>query len=364
MIDDVFVIDAVAHAFDFSAEAPICPEGVRLREIHYDMHVKLNRPQEVLPHDVFLREHTAETLARTLFLETATDFAVTHHVPMYSWFRDGIVNRRQHHECIRRWPNRFLGYAGVDPTQGIDVALRQLDEQLAACPTLVGVKLYPVAVNPLRSYRLDDKDMFPLYDKILEYGLQVVAVHKVLPLGPVPLKYLEVDDVDNAAYAYPSLKFELVHAGLAWVDETAIALAALPNVYVNFEYTTGWLTTGPAGRFMEALATFLKWAGHRKIFYSSGALLNHPWFVLDRFWAMQFSQELCDKYRIEPLTKEQKADMLGRNYANMLGLDIAEMKKRIENDEFSQERRANGKLLPAWSALRAQAERESNLVVA
>ena len=163
MIDDVFIIDAIAHCLDYWDNNVVPGHGESIQDLLCNMHASWNAPDEVLPRDHVLMEMDPETLARTLFLEKSqVDFAITHHLPTYSWFSKGLTTREQNEELVKRWPQRFIGYAGVDPTQGIDVAIRQLEEQVDACPSFVGLKLYPAAVNPLRKFGLDEEHVPPL----------------------------------------------------------------------------------------------------------------------------------------------------------------------------------------------------------
>lgn len=43
----------------------------------------------------------------------------------------------------------------------------------------------------------------------------VVAIHKTIPLGPVPMESFRVDDLDAAFIAYPDLPIAIVHGGFA-----------------------------------------------------------------------------------------------------------------------------------------------------
>ena len=360
MIEDVFVIDAIAHCLDYSDANCVAGHGEPIQDMVYDIHTQWNAPDQVVSREQFLMEMDPETLARTLFLESEVDFAVTHHLPTYSWFTRGLTTRKQNEELVRRWPQRFLGFAGVDPTQGVDVAIRQLDEQMEACPSFIGLKLYPSAVNPLRSFGLDDQDLFPLYERALELGLKTVAVHKAVPLGRAPLAAFHVRDVDTAAANFPDLNFEIVHAGMAFVEETAIPLAQFPNVYANLEITTGWLSapSGPKGVFYDALGAFLMWGGLEKIFFSTTAMAVHPQRVLRSVWDLELPEDVLERFGLKQLTRDDKAALLGLNYAKAVGLDIDALKAGIAGDEFEQERLERGGLARPNEAWQAQYDRE------
>jgi predicted TIM-barrel fold metal-dependent hydrolase len=265
-----------------------------------------------------------------------------------TWFHDGLCSREKNVEVARRWPNRFVSYVGVDPMQGLEACLRDLEEQVRELPRAVGLKLYPDAVEPFRSFRMDDPKLaYPLFERAGELGIRTVAVHKAVPNGPVPMNPYRVDDVDGAAATFPDLSFEIIHSGLAFVDETAHALARFPNVYANLEITSLLMHAAP-GMFEDVLAYFLFMGGPEKILYADGTLFCHPQPLLEKFWNLRLPERLLEKYRLEQLDREAKRLMLGGNYARIVGLDIEAAKARIAEDEFVRERRSTG-LQPAYS---------------
>lgn len=104
--------------------------------------------------------------------------------------------------------------------------------------------------------------------------------------------------------------------------------------------------------FEKVLAEFLLWGGPEKIVYSDGCMFVHSQPILERFMEFQFSDETCEGYGVDKLTKEDKALILGGNYARIVGLDIEAAKDRIAQDEFSQLREQFGRGAPYenWKA--------------
>src|SRR3981081_2880608 len=166
---------------------------------------------------------------------------------------------------------------------------------------------------------MDEDRLCPLYDRALERGIKTIAVHKASPLGPVPMNPYRIDDVEGAAYAFPQLNFEIVHSGLAFLQETAQAIARFPNVYANIE-TTAQLTYFAPGRFEEILAELLLWGGHEKILYSASLPYGHPRPQIEAIWDLSLSQDTLEKYRLATHGPAQKTGILGENYARMIGL--------------------------------------------
>ena len=355
MIDDAFVIDAVAHSPNFANENCRNRSAHELIALVKQLHLYWNPEGYRLPEDYFLVDVDVETVARTLFLESPTDMTVHHHLPLYSWFHDGNVSQEKNAEIARRWPHRVIAYIGLDPTTGTKACIESMERQLEALPTAVGIKFYPHQVEPWRTFRLDEEDrLYPLYERALERGIRTIAVHKAAPLGPVPMNPYRIDDVEGAAYEFPQMNFEIIHSGLAFLDETAQAVARFPNVYANIE-TTSQLTYYGPGKFQEILAQLLFWGGIEKILYSASVPYGHPRPQIEAIWNLQLSQEILEKYKLEQLTRENKAAILGGNYARMIGIDLEQARVEIADDEFSQELRSGG-YQEAWSNWRRGVE--------
>jgi predicted TIM-barrel fold metal-dependent hydrolase len=356
VIDGIFVVDGIAHAFDWRPERRVGVQGQLLAESVLAGLQRYCPPEAMLPPAELVSRYGAGNTARAYFLESDVDLAVTHHVPLYSYLRGGLVTIEDQRELLERWPQRWIAYAGVDPTVGVAEAIESLDRQLELIPATVGVKLYPSQVEPLRSLYLDDRRFFPLWEHVRDRGLKVIAVHKNSVYGPVPGHPFRVGDVEEAAAAFPELMFELVHGGVAFTEETATAIGRFPNVFTNLELTC-WLLFRAPGRFEEIMAQFMLWGGPEKIIWGTGGPAVHPQPLLERFLAFEFSEQTLYRHGIAQITREQKAMILGGSYARMIGLDLEAAGRGIEDDEFAQAQRANGlePLYSTWTSTAAEA---------
>jgi hypothetical protein len=355
MIDGVPVVNAVAHAYNFDADNARGPIGHAVREAFYGIHSHFNPPQWQVPKQLFQSDQSADLLARTHFLESDVDVLVYHTLRLDSLFADGLCSFEKAEELRTRWPTRVVTYLGIDPTLGLERTLDDLDAQHERLPQSLGVKMYPDQLEPYRTFRLDDADlMFPLYERMIELGLRVVAIHKALPNGPVPLAPYGIADVEGAAMAFPGLNFEIVHAGMAFVSETAYALARFPNVYANLEITTMLINKAPR-LFANALAEMLFWGGPAKLLYSDGALFAHPRLGLESFWTFEMPADVLETWGLPPLDRQTKAMILGGNYARMSGLDLRGMLATHGDDEWTRARRDAGGLAAPFSHWRALA---------
>ena len=192
------------------------------------------------------------------FVESYADLATYHVVPIRAYY-DGICSVEKGLEARERWPERFVYYVGVDPMEGAK-AIEDLERQIELFGAPVGLKLYPNSWlgDEVAGWLMDDPEVaFPLFERAQQLGIRTVAVHKAIPLGPVELVHYRVDDVDRAAIAFPDLNFEIVHGGMAFLEETAWQIARFRNVWVNLETTATLLTNRP-GR----LRARVRRAGH------------------------------------------------------------------------------------------------------
>ena len=351
MLDDVFVLDSVTHGYHFDAENSKDPETTNVIAGQlYGLGLASMPPGGLLPWDRWISADDPDLVASTLFAESHTDAAVYHEVPIFGLFEDGGSPLWVGERMRERWPGRVALYGGISPWQ--DGAVDRVDE-LVEEHGVVGIKLYPLDLVEGEAKTLDMSDpevAFPIFERARQRGIKTIAIHKALPLGPVPIAPFEVRDVEGAAAAFPDLTFEIVHGGLAFLEETAWQVARFPNVVINLEGTSIFLGRSPR-RFAEVLGTFLSFGAGPRIIWATGAMAVHPRPLLDAFWKLEMPRDLVENYGMPELTHEIKRAILGENHARILGLDIQAIKREIEGDEFSVQE----ELAPMWSRAAAAA---------
>jgi uncharacterized protein len=359
--DKPFILDAVAHAYHFG-EDNYAHEAHAAAITNLAYGLIAADAKYWMPREAYCRDWGVEEMAWLLFTETDTDVAVFHPTPIDA-YKDGLISVEKAAEACRRWPNRFLAYATVDPLAG-EAALEELERQVELYDP-IGVKLYPTswrAGGYPEGWRMDDPEVaYPLYEKVLSLGLRAVAIHKSVPLGPVPMDPFKPGDIDAAAGAFPNLNFEIVHGGVAFTEETAWMIARFPNVYINMETLNIILALSPR-RFAEIMAGLLSVGGEAvipKFLWGSGAMAQHPKLGLDAFLRFEMPEDLLSAGgvfgAVPRITDEHKAMMLATNYATLHGLDIAQLKASIADDEFARRRRELAGAAPEpWSTTRAR----------
>ena len=79
-------------------------------------------------------------------------------------------------------------------------------------------------------WRMDDPQVaFPVFEKAQELGVNLIGVHKGVPLGPQPIEATQTWDMDGAAANFPDINFVIFHVGLPFIDEICWQLIRLPE---------------------------------------------------------------------------------------------------------------------------------------
>lgn len=344
----LFVLDSVVHGFDATTANVASRYGRSLLLANHAFQwAMVPDPYRLAPTRYF-QAMNADILEAALFLESDIDVACYHTVPAWGFLHDmspiavGLELKRRH-------PHRILLYGGISPLQG-PRALDELDRQIEEWG-IIGLKLYPVDVinGEIKVLRFDDQDLlYPVLERCRRRGVKVVAVHKAMPLGRVPMDPFRNSDVDYAVMDFPDLNFEVVHSGFAFLDEAVAQMARFPNVYVGLESTAALAVRHPR-KLARILGEFLAAGGQRKLFWSSGASSPHPRPVLEAFAQLRMPDDMVEGDGYPPLTEAIMADILGLNYARMHGLDVAAIRAAIGDDDLTRRRRQG--IAPPWSRL-------------
>lgn len=349
MDPEPFIIDAVAHAYNLGPDNYGDGKFRRLgaeavAELAWVLASGPTEPKYALPREAYLSDWSVHDTASMLFKESLTDAAVIHHLPIYA-FKDGSVGIEKVAEAREKYPQRFVaGFAGVDPLAG-DEAVRSLERQVDLFqPT--GLKIYPTSWtgDTLQNWRMDDtKVIFPLLEKAQELGIKVIAIHKAVPTGTVPITdAYGAKDVEVAAFHFPDLDFEIVHGGLSFIEETAWVLAQHSNIWINTEVWNVVLMRRPV-IFAKLLVDLMHVGGMPvldRIMWGTGTTLAHPRPAIEAFLDFQIPEDMLEGAGLlgplGPLTDEHKRNILGANLARLHGFDIDTLRAGIADDEFSR----------------------------
>jgi len=156
-------------------------------------------------------------------------------------------NRKVPNELVAdladKYPDRFIGFAGVDPHKGMD-AVRELEHAVKDLG-LCGLNMEPC----FQRLPANDKKYYPLYAKCVELDIPVTMHISTNYIPEYTMKQGHPLLVDEVAVDFPELKFICSHAGWPWVAELMGVVWRHKNVYVDISGTypkyfstpgTGW----------------------------------------------------------------------------------------------------------------------------
>jgi len=123
-------------------------------------------------------------------------------------------------QTVERWPDRFWGFATVNPWYG-ERAVAELRRAIGA--GLLGVKLDPV----LQGFLLCDPLVYPVVEAAIELNAPIYF-YTGTPVNALPLQLAEL------AQRYPEGRFIMGHMGNPdfWLD-VPIALRQAPNLWAE-----------------------------------------------------------------------------------------------------------------------------------
>lgn len=349
MLGDAFVINAVVHPFDFSA-GNIRPDDTAQSFVHglWNKHQILSGGEYALRREEFYSNFPAAPLFGILFEESQVDMAILHALPDLGLFTDALCHIEPLVELRDKHPGKFLLYGTVQPYD-LQAAIESLDRQVKEYH-IDGVKLYPASYYAGKTigWRMDDPDIaLPLFRHIEKLGIRNIAVHKTVPLGRTRIDPFKVEDVEGAALAFPNMNFHVVHAGVAFLEDTAMLLGRFPNVYANLEVTFNYAVCYPRV-FAESVGRLLRDAPDR-VCFGDGCNLVHPRPALEAFATFEMPEDLVRGAGFPKITDKLRTGVLGANIARAHGLDFAELTKKAAAAPAR-------KLLPPWHTLRHPTE--------
>lgn len=214
-----------------------------------------------------------------------------------------IVSNDEMKELVGEAPERFIGFASVDPRRkDAPEVLEHAFKNLGLC----GLKLNPCK----QAFFPADPMMDPIYKLCQKYN-KPIMFHAGMSWEPNCLmKYGHPLNFEEAAQRYPEMRMCMAHFGWPWAVETAALILKYPNLY-----------TDTAALYMDSPEAFMDqifnrtwgplWFEHNfadKVMFGS----NNP-----RFRSARIKRGL-DSIEMREETREK---LLGGNALRFLGME-------------------------------------------
>ncbi|HZR79498.1 MAG TPA: amidohydrolase family protein [Candidatus Binatia bacterium] len=219
----------------------------------------------------------------------------------------------------------------------------------------VAIKAYPGG----DVWWLDDEQVaYPMYERALNAGIKVIAVHKGFPqlFGPQAAERVQSIDIPKAARDWPDLNFVIYHSGYfpgdtrladgtlvpGGVEQFASVLEANPdidNVYAEIGSTFAIAIANGGVAGMEILGRLLKRLGPDRICWGTDSLWwGSPQWQIDAFKTFQISEQLQAEKGYPAIDDDTRRKILGLNSARLYGVDVEAVRCTVANDAVAQAR--------------------------
>lgn len=234
--------------------------------------------------------------------EAGIDVAVLHGEDQETTFNKKIPNELVA-DLVEAYPDRFLGFAGVDPHKG-EEAVRSLHK---------AVKEWGFAgamISPWEHLMFsDDERYFPIYEACIELDIPVWIHASINFSRQIPMEYGHPLHLDKVAVYYPDLKIIAGHAGWPWVLELVAVAWRHPNVYLDI--------SGIRQKYMGMPHT-----GWEPLIHYGNSVLQDK-VLFGTAWPLLQPGKAVRDVRGLPLKEEVKAKWLGENARRLLRLGEA-----------------------------------------
>ena len=192
-------------------------------------------------------------------------------------------------EVLQAHPDRFIGFAGINPLRGMERAIRDFGFRAAY--------LHVYGFN----IPIDHRRLYPFYAKCEELGVPV-SMQVGHSAESMPSEHARPILLDNIALDFPGLTIVGTHTGWPWTEEMIAMGWKHDNVYIGMD--------AHMPKYWEkSLLTFVKTRGQDKVIWgTNGPTAFTHGHILPQVDALELKPEV-------------KRKLLRENAMKVLGLD-------------------------------------------
>ncbi len=312
-----FIVDGHVHYWNGGPDNQKNRYGKGFTECFYDYHKNLS-PAEYLWTLKKFGNYSEQDMVHDLFEIGYVDKAIFQPTYLTDFYVDGFNTTEQDGAIAERNPGKFIVNGAFDPRDG-EAGLESL-EALASRWKLQGVKLYTAEwKGASRGWKLSDPWSFRYLEKCQELGIRNIHVHKGPTIYPLNMDAFDVTDVDEAASAFPGLRFIVEHVGLPRLEAFCWIATQEPNVYGGLAVAMPFIHTRPR-YFAQIIGELLYWLDEDRILFASDYAIWQPKWLVEKFVDFQIPEDMQSEYGV--LTPDIKRKILGLNAAKLYGLDV------------------------------------------
>lgn len=146
----------------------------------------------------------------------------------------GVIPNDEIADCIKRYPNRFVGWAGLDLAQPVDASLREIDRCLRL-PGFKGISIEPPISKDPSIHGPADPRLYPIYEECTRRGVPLnitLSAQLQSRLGR-PYEHSSPIPLFKVAKDFPKLIIHVAHAAWPYVMDMIGVAFVCPNVWIS-----------------------------------------------------------------------------------------------------------------------------------
>lgn len=233
-------------------------------------------------------------------------------------FRDilgyDVLSNEDISEAVKKYPDKLRGFASVDPRKG-----REAVKELAYAIEDLGLHGFKLNPNDYGGFYVNDKKLYPLYEKCCEYKIPVSIHTGITPGSVFRMRHNYPLLLDDVAVDFPDLTIIVEHMGFPWNDLCYNMVGRHENMYITVTAVANILVHTRPNIFLLELAKMLSQLGSEKILWGSDwTVTSNIGEVLDFFKNISLPAPIRFMAGIEEIKKSDIENILGLNALRIL----------------------------------------------
>lgn len=223
-----------------------------------------------------------------------------------SEYGGAFITHEQIAACVNQFPDRVLGFAGVDPLA--KDYLKDLDK-------IKSLNLSGVVISPSDSFfhPQNTRAMY-LYEKCQALGFPVIVHQGTTMTSESNLEYARPMLFDEVARQFPNLKILVSHCGFPFVDELLALVGKHEHVYTDI----AWMASRGVWQLYDVLVKAHQLEVMKKFLFGSDYPFSTPEEVISAVFQLnQFSHGS----HLPAVPREKLRQMVERDALTLLGLE-------------------------------------------
>ena len=173
--------------------------------------------------------------------------------------------------AVEAYPDRFVGYAMIDPGKTRPSEL----EQLLGRARMRAIALFPA----MHRFRLDDDQTLAIFEVVdrhpgcsvfVHCGMLTVGIRGRLGLAsPFDIRLGNPLDLQRAASAFPDLPILIPHFGAGCFREALMLASLHSNVFFDSSSSNGWINLFPGLTMRQVMDTVIQVMGPRRLLFGT-----------------------------------------------------------------------------------------------